>query len=35
MGVLEARIDQAEVIEPVIERLAGDGDRQIGHVGEV
>jgi hypothetical protein len=35
VGMLEARVDQAEVIEPVIERRAGDGDRQARHVGEV
>ena len=35
MGMLEARIGEPEVIEPVIEGLAGDGDGQIGHVGEV
>ena len=35
MGVLEAGEGQAEVIEPVIERRAGDGDAEIAHVGEV
>ena len=35
MGMLEARVGQPEVIEPVIERLAGDGDAQVGHVGEI
>jgi hypothetical protein len=35
MGVLEARIDQAEVVEPVIEQAPGDGHRRVGHVGEV
>ena len=35
MGVLEAGERQAEVIEPAIEGLAGDGDAEIGHFGEV
>ena len=35
MGVLEARVDQPEVIESVIKRLARDGDHQVAHVGEV
>ena len=35
MGVLEARPGQAEVIEAVIERPAGDGDAEVVHVGEV
>ena len=33
--VLEAGIGEAEVVEPVIERDAGDRDAEIGHVGEV
>ena len=35
MGMLEARIGQPEVVEPVLEGLAGDGDREVAHVGEV
>ncbi len=35
MGVLPAREGQAEVIEPVIERHAGDADAVIAHVGEI
>ena len=35
VGMLEAGIGEPEVIEPVIERLTGDGDGKIGHVGEV
>ena len=35
MGMLEAGIGEPEVIEPMIERLAGDGDGEFGHVGEV
>src|SRR5664279_5280627 len=35
MGVFEARERQAEVIESAIEDLAGDGDAEIGHLGEV
>ena len=35
MGVFEAGKGQAEVIEPAVEDLAGDGDAEIGHFGEV
>ena len=35
MGMLEARERQSEVIEPVIERLARDGDAKRRHRGEV
>jgi hypothetical protein len=35
MGVFEAGKGKTEVIEPMIERLAGDGDVKIAHVGEV
>ena len=35
MGMLEARIGQPEMVEPVIQRLAGNGDGQVAHVGEV
>ncbi len=35
MGVLEPRVDQPEVIEPMIERLARDGDHQVAHVGKI
>ena len=35
MGVREAGIGEAEVVEPVIERNACDGHAQFGHVGEV
>jgi hypothetical protein len=32
--VLEARIDQAELVEAVIQQLSGDVDREIGYAGE-
>ena len=35
MGMLEARERQAEVVEPMIERGAGDRDAEIARVGEV
>ena len=35
VGVLEARVGEPEVVEPVIEGLAGDRDAEVGHVGEV
>ena len=35
MSVLEARVYEPEVVEPVIERFGGDRDAQIGHVGEI
>ncbi len=35
MGMLEARVDQPEVVEPVIEPFAGDGDAEVGHVGKI
>jgi hypothetical protein len=35
MGVLPAREGQAEVVEPVIERHAGDADAATAHVGEI
>jgi hypothetical protein len=35
MGVLPAREGQPEVVEPVIERHAGDADAAIAHVGEI
>src|SRR3954469_12885535 len=35
MGMLEARVGQPEVVEPVIESLAGDADSELTHVGEV
>jgi hypothetical protein len=35
MGVLETRAGQPEVVQPVLERLAGDGDAEVAHVGEV
>ena len=35
MGVLPAREGQPEVVEPMIERRAGDADAAIAHVGEV
>ena len=35
MGVFPAREGQPEVIEPVIERHAGDADAAIAHVGEI
>ena len=33
--MLEPRVDQAEVVEPVIERRAGNRDARVRHVGEV
>ena len=33
--ILDLGKDQADVMAPVLAWLAGDGDRQIGHVGEV
>src|ERR1700691_5099684 len=35
MGVFEARERQAEMIKSAIKDLAGDGDAEIGHLGEV
>ena len=35
MSMLEARAGQAEMIEPVIERCARDGDVKGGHIGEI
>ena len=35
VGVLETGEGQTEVIEPAIEEMAGDGDAEIGHLGEV
>ncbi len=35
VGVLEARVGQPEMVQPVVERLAGDGDGELAHVGEV
>src|SRR5208282_1808059 len=35
MGVFEARERQAEVIKSAIEDLAGDGDAEIGRLGEI
>ena len=35
MGMFEAGKRKAEVIEPMIERQAGDGDAKIAHVGKV
>ena len=33
--VLESRIDEPEVVEPVVQGGVGDGDAEIAHVGEV
>ena len=33
--MLEARIDQPEMIEPMIEPFTGDGDAEVGHVGKI
>jgi hypothetical protein len=33
--MLEARAGEAEVIEPMIERDAGDADRQVAHLGKI
>lgn len=35
MGMFEAAAGQPEVIKPMDQRLARDGDAQIGHVGEI
>ncbi len=35
MGVLEARPDQPEVIEQMVERLAGDRHAEAAHVGKI
>jgi hypothetical protein len=35
MGMLETRAGQAEMIEPVIEWRARDGDAKASHIGEV
>jgi hypothetical protein len=35
MGMLEPREWQAEVVEPVAERLARDGDAELTHIGKV
>ena len=35
MGVLEAGTGQPKVVKPMIEPVAGDGDAQYGHIGEI
>jgi hypothetical protein len=35
MGVLPAREGQPEMVEPMIERRAGDADAAIAHLGEI
>jgi hypothetical protein len=35
MRVLESGVGEPEVIKAVIEPFSGDGDAQIGHVGEI
>jgi len=35
LGMLPGGVGQHEVIQPVIERLAGDADGQGAHVGEI
>ena len=35
VGVLEARVGEPEVVEPVIEGLAGHADAEVGRVGKV
>ena len=35
VGVLEARVGEPEVVEPVVEELAGHADAEVGRVGEV
>ena len=35
MRVLEPGIGEPEVIETMIEPFSGDGDAEIGHVGEI
>jgi len=34
-GMLPGRIGQHEVIQPMVQRLAGNADAGIGHVGEI
>jgi hypothetical protein len=33
--MLPGRVGQHEVIQPMVQRLAGDADAGIGHVGEI
>jgi hypothetical protein len=35
LGMLPSRVGQHEVIQPMIQRLAGNADADIGHVGEI
>ncbi|KTS04288.1 hypothetical protein SB3_24310 [Methylobacterium radiotolerans] len=35
VGVLEAVVGEPEVVEPMVEAQASDGDAEIGHVGKV
>src|SRR5215813_431041 len=35
LGMLPGRVGQGEMIQPVVEWLAGDADAEIAHVGEV
>src|SRR3954470_3438421 len=35
MGVFPAREGQPKVIEPMIERLTGDADAALAHIGEI
>ncbi len=34
-GVFKARAGEAEVVEPMLERLAGQGDAEFGYLGDV
>ena len=35
MGVFKAGISQPEMVEPVVQDLAGNGDAERSHVGEI
>ena len=35
LGMLPGRVGQHEVIQPMVQRLAGNADAGIGHVGEI
>jgi hypothetical protein len=35
LGMLPGRVSQHEVIQPMVQCLAGDADAGVGHVGEI
>jgi hypothetical protein len=35
VGMLETRVDQPEMVKPMFERFAADGDAEFSHVGEI